>query len=124
MHIRLHSSCGADLGRSIALVTDNIHAIGVVKPHQLPVKLLRLAASLSISCLSEHDLISGLSIWRCPRPFVDILVLVDGASSDQVLVLAEVDKSASIVIDDTTALFPHHPFFSFVACPNFCIDIS
>ena len=32
MHIRLHSSLGADLGRSIAVVTDNIHAIGVVKP--------------------------------------------------------------------------------------------
>ena len=32
MHIRLYSSCGTDLGRSIAEVTDNIHAIGVVKP--------------------------------------------------------------------------------------------
>ena len=32
MHIRLYGSCGTDLGRSIATVTDNIHAIGVVKP--------------------------------------------------------------------------------------------
>ena len=32
MHIRLHGSCVTDLGRSIAEVTDNIHAIGVVKP--------------------------------------------------------------------------------------------
>ena len=32
MHIRLYDSCGTDLGRSIAEVTDNIHAIGVVKP--------------------------------------------------------------------------------------------
>ena len=32
MHIRLHGSYGTDLGRSIAEVTDNIHAIGVVKP--------------------------------------------------------------------------------------------
>ena len=31
-HIRLYGSCGTDLGRSIAEVTDNIHAIGVVKP--------------------------------------------------------------------------------------------
>ena len=26
MHIRLYGSCGTDLGRSIAEVTDNIHA--------------------------------------------------------------------------------------------------
>ena len=32
MYIRFHSSCGTDLGRSIAMVTDNIHAIVVVKP--------------------------------------------------------------------------------------------
>ena len=32
MHIRLYGSCGTDFGRSIATVTDNIHAIGVVKP--------------------------------------------------------------------------------------------
>ena len=32
MHIRLHGSCGTDLGRSIAEVTDNIYAIGVGKP--------------------------------------------------------------------------------------------
>ena len=32
MHIRLYGSCGTDLGRLIAEVTDNIHAIGVVKP--------------------------------------------------------------------------------------------
>ena len=32
MHIRLYGSCGTDLWRSIAEVTDNIHAIGVVKP--------------------------------------------------------------------------------------------
>ena len=32
MHIRLHGSCGTDLERSIAEVTDNSHAIGVVKP--------------------------------------------------------------------------------------------
>ena len=32
MHIRFHSTCGTDLGRSIAVVTDNIHAIDVVKP--------------------------------------------------------------------------------------------
>ena len=32
MHIRLYGRCGTDLGRSIAEVTDNIHAIGVVKP--------------------------------------------------------------------------------------------
>ena len=32
MHIRLYGSCGTDLGRSIAEVTDNIHAIGMVKP--------------------------------------------------------------------------------------------
>ena len=32
MHVRLYSSCGTDLGRSFAEVTDNIHAIGVVKP--------------------------------------------------------------------------------------------
>ena len=31
MHIRLHGSCGTDLGRSIAEVTDNIHAISVVE---------------------------------------------------------------------------------------------
>ena len=30
MHIRLHSICDTDLGRSIAEVTDNIHTIGVV----------------------------------------------------------------------------------------------
>ena len=28
MHIRLYGSCGTDLGRSIAEVTDNINAIG------------------------------------------------------------------------------------------------
>ena len=32
LHIRFYGSCGTDLGRSIAEVTDNIHAIGVVKP--------------------------------------------------------------------------------------------
>ena len=32
MHIYLYGSCGTDLGRSIAEVTDNIHAICVVKP--------------------------------------------------------------------------------------------
>ena len=32
MYIRLYGSCGTDLGRSIAEVTDNIHAIGMVKP--------------------------------------------------------------------------------------------
>ena len=32
MHIRLYCRCGTDLGRSIAEETDNIHAIGVVKP--------------------------------------------------------------------------------------------
>ena len=32
MHIRLYGSCGNELGRSIAEVTDNILAIGVVKP--------------------------------------------------------------------------------------------
>ena len=32
MHIRLYGSCGTDLGRSIAEVTYNIHAIGVAKP--------------------------------------------------------------------------------------------
>ena len=32
MHIRLYDSCGTGLGGSIAEVTDNIHAIGVVKP--------------------------------------------------------------------------------------------
>ena len=32
MHIRLYGSCGTDLGRSIAEVTGNIHAIDVVKP--------------------------------------------------------------------------------------------
>ena len=32
MHIRLYGSCGTDLGPSIAEVTDNIRAIGVVKP--------------------------------------------------------------------------------------------
>ena len=32
MHIRLQDSCCTDLGRSIAEVTDNIHAIGGVKP--------------------------------------------------------------------------------------------
>ena len=30
MYIRLYGSCGTDLGRSIAEVTDNIHSIGVV----------------------------------------------------------------------------------------------
>ena len=30
--VRLHSSCGTDLGRSTEVVTDNIHSIGVVKP--------------------------------------------------------------------------------------------
>ena len=34
MHIRLYGSCSTDLGRSIAEVTDNIHAIGVVKPKE------------------------------------------------------------------------------------------
>ena len=32
MHIRLYGSCGTYLGRSIAEVTDNIHAISVAKP--------------------------------------------------------------------------------------------
>ena len=32
MHIRLHSSGDTDLGRSIAVVTENIQAFGVVKP--------------------------------------------------------------------------------------------
>ena len=32
MYTPLHGSCGTDLGRSIAEVTDNFHAIGVVKP--------------------------------------------------------------------------------------------
>ena len=32
MYIRLYGSCVTDLGRSIAEVTDNIHAIGGVKP--------------------------------------------------------------------------------------------
>ena len=32
MYIRLYDSCGSDLGRPIAEVTDNFHAIGVVKP--------------------------------------------------------------------------------------------
>ena len=32
MHIRLYGRCGTDLVRSIAEVTDKIHAIGVVKP--------------------------------------------------------------------------------------------
>ena len=32
MYIRLYGSCGTDLGRSISEVTDNIHAIDVVKP--------------------------------------------------------------------------------------------
>ena len=32
MHILLYSSCDADLGRSIAEVTENSHAIGWVKP--------------------------------------------------------------------------------------------
>ena len=32
MYIRFHSSWGTDLGRSIAAFTDNIYAIGVVKP--------------------------------------------------------------------------------------------
>ena len=31
MHIRLYGSCGIDLGRSNADVTDTLHAIGVVK---------------------------------------------------------------------------------------------
>ena len=32
MPIWLYGSCGSDLGQSIAEVTDNIHAIGMVKP--------------------------------------------------------------------------------------------
>ena len=32
MYIRLYGSCSTDLGRSIAEITDNIYAIGVVKP--------------------------------------------------------------------------------------------
>ena len=32
MHIRLHSRCGTDLGRSIAVVTYNILANDVVQP--------------------------------------------------------------------------------------------
>ena len=32
MYIRFYNSCGTDLGRSISEVTDNIQAIGVVKP--------------------------------------------------------------------------------------------
>ena len=32
MYFSLYGSCGTDLGRSIVDVTDNIHAIGVVKP--------------------------------------------------------------------------------------------
>ena len=31
-YTRLQGSCGTNLGRSIAEVTDNIHAIGVAKP--------------------------------------------------------------------------------------------
>ena len=30
--VRLHSSCGTDLGRSMEMATDNIHSIGVVEP--------------------------------------------------------------------------------------------
>ena len=29
--VQLHSSCGADLGRSIKMATYNTHSIGVVK---------------------------------------------------------------------------------------------
>ena len=32
MHIRLHSICETDIVRSISVLTDNIHPIGVVKP--------------------------------------------------------------------------------------------
>ena len=32
MYTPLQGSCGTDLGRSIAEVTDSIHAIDVVKP--------------------------------------------------------------------------------------------
>ena len=32
MHIWLYGSCGNDLGRSIAELTDNNQAIGVLKP--------------------------------------------------------------------------------------------
>ena len=69
-------------------------------------------------------LIPALSIWRCPRQFMDTLVLEDGASGHQVVVLAEVDKTASIVVDVTISLCLHHPFFSFVVRTNFCIEIS
>ena len=30
--VRLHSSCGTALGRSIKMATENIHSIGVDKP--------------------------------------------------------------------------------------------
>ena len=30
--VRLHSSCGTDLGRPIKMATDDIHSIGVVIP--------------------------------------------------------------------------------------------
>ena len=32
MHIGLHCSCDINFGRSIAMVTDNIHNMGLVKP--------------------------------------------------------------------------------------------
>ena len=32
MYIPLQGSCGTDLGRSIVEITDNIHAMDVVKP--------------------------------------------------------------------------------------------
>ena len=32
MHVRLYGGCGTDLGRLLAEVRNNIHAIGVVKP--------------------------------------------------------------------------------------------
>ena len=44
MYIRLYGSCGTYFGRSIAEVTDNIHAIGVInrftgtQPSHLPQK--------------------------------------------------------------------------------------
>ena len=44
-----------------------------------------------------------------------------GASNDQVIVLAEVDKSASVVINDTIALFPITRSFSSLFVPTFAL---
>ena len=55
---------------------------------------------------------------------MNVLVLEDGASNYQFIVLAEVDLSPSIFIDVTTYLFSNNSIFPFFVGPNFRIKVS